>query len=228
MGRARAVGLFAAGMLASFAVAQDVEIALEAELASEIVAPMVVATADDAAQFGPRPTDPSRGQFIWAPGPPATGGGGAGYARWIVEIPKEDVYAIWGRVVAWDGNSDSFWVTVSPPDEDPNPQQSQDTHFRWSVTNGPDWHWDRIDQWLDAGTFLREWELPQGEVVITIWVREDATMLDALFITNNLSPDVALVNPRLPTDEEVEKQLGGLAVRPAGKLTTAWGQLKVR
>ncbi|GIX06678.1 MAG: hypothetical protein KatS3mg115_1081 [Candidatus Poribacteria bacterium] len=214
-------GLWAVAL--GVAVAQDVEIALEAEFANEIVPPMTVAVPDDVKDFGPKPPDPSRGQFIWAPGAPATGGGGAGYARFIVEIPKEDTYAIWGRVIAWDGNSDSFWVTVTPPDEDPNPQQSQDTHFRWATQQGPDWHWDRVNQWLDGGTFEREWDLPKGEVVITIWVREDATMLDALYIVNDTSNNVV---PRLPTDQEVERQQGKLAVDPRGKLATTWAALK--
>ncbi|GIX06676.1 MAG: hypothetical protein KatS3mg115_1079 [Candidatus Poribacteria bacterium] len=208
-------------------MAHAFDLALEAELADEIVEPMVVATPADAAAFGPEPVDPSRGQFIWMPGPPATGGGGAGYARYVVQIPAAGTYAIWGRVVAWDGNSDSFWVTVSPPDTDPDPQTSQDTTYRWAVQQGNEWHWDRINQWLDGGTFEREWELPQGEVVITIWVREDATMLDTLYITDNLETDEAAVNPRLPTDEEVAMQLGETtAVEPAGKLAVRWAELK--
>ena len=210
---------------------KEVTIALEAELANEIQPPMVVGVPEDAKkQGGPKPDEPSRGKFIWMPGPPATGGGGQGYAKFIVNIPKKDKYAIWGRVIAWDGNSDSFWVTVVPPDpEDQNPQQTQDTHYRWAVQQGNTWHWDRVNQWLDGGTFERTWELPEGEVTITIWVREDATMLDCLFITNNadaIDPNSAGV--REPTDEDVQYQLTGgkFAVSPKGKLATTWARIK--
>ena len=46
----------------------EVEIALEAELANEIVEPMIIADDKNA----------SDGKFIWMEGAPATGGGGVG------------------------------------------------------------------------------------------------------------------------------------------------------
>lgn len=210
--------------------AKTVEIALEAELADTIQAPIVEAVPDDAkAKGGPKPDEPSRGKFIWAPGAPKAGGGGSGFAEFIVDIPTADEYAIWGHVIAWDGNSDSFWVTVRPADPDENPQQTGNTQYRWGVAQGNTWHWDRINHWLDAGTFDREWKLPKGEATIKIWTREDATMLDTLFITNDLSPDQNVVRPRLPTDEDVKKQLSrGRAVLPAGKLSITWGYIKSR
>jgi len=206
--------------------AKTVEIALEAELANTIQAPIVEAVPDDAkAKGGPAPDEPSRGKYIWAPGAPTTGGGGSGFAEFIVDIPTADEYAVWGRVIAWDGNSDSFWVTVRPADPDENPQSTGNTEFRWGVAQGNTWHWDRINHWLDAGTFDRKWKLPKGEALIKIWTREDATMLDTLFIINDLSATQNDV--RLPTDEDVEKQLSGQrAVQPTGKLSTTWGYIK--
>ena len=73
-----------------------VEIALEAELANEIVEPMIIADDKNA----------SDGKFIWMEGAAATGGGGKGYAEFIINIPQPDTYALWGQVIAWDGNSD--------------------------------------------------------------------------------------------------------------------------
>jgi len=210
--------------------AKPVEIALEAEFADKIQAAMVEAVPDDVvAQGGPKPNEPSRGKFVWAPGAPVTGGGDSGFAEYIVDIPSEDEYAIWGHVIAWDGNSDSFWATVRPSDPDENPQQTGNTEYRWGVAQGNTWHWDRINHWLDGGTFDRKWELPQGEARIKIWSREDATMLDALFITNDSSSTVAATaNVRLPTDEDVEKQTTGKPVHPAGKLSMTWGYIKSR
>jgi len=203
--------------------AKSIEIALEAELANKIQAAMVVAVPADAE---PSPNEPSRDKFIWAPGAPVTGGGDSGFAEFIVNIPQADTYSVWGHVVAWDGNSDSFWVTWQPSDPDENPQQTGNTEYRWGVAQGNVWHWDRINHWLDAGTFDREWELPEGETILKIWTREDATMLDALFITNSDSADAGGANVHLPTDEDVEIQMGGLPVHPMDKLSTTWGRLK--
>ena len=208
--------------------AKTIEIALEAELANKIQPAMVVAVPEDVkAKGGPKPDEPSRGKFIWAPGAPTTGGGDSGFAEFIVDITQADTYAIWGHVIAWDGNSDSFWVTVLPADPDENPQATGNVQFRWGTAQGNIWHWDRINHWLDGGTFDREWDLPAGEATIKIWTREDATMLDALFITSDNKPtDPASANVRLPTDEDVEKQLSGMPVHPMDKLSTTWGRIK--
>ena len=196
----------------------DVEIALEAELADEITEPMIIDEDKDA----------SDGKFIWDDGEPLTGGGGQGYAEFIINVPEPGDYALWGHVIAWDGNSDSFWVTWQPADPNEDPQVTNNTQFRWGVAGGAIWHWDRINHWLDGGTFDREWEFDKaGETVLRIGVREDATMLDAIFITTNVkatAPEQA--NVRLPTDDDRKIQIEGLAVSPKGKVATTWGTLK--
>ena len=196
----------------------EVEIALEAELADEIVAPMII--ADDRLA--------SDGKFIWDDGEPLTGGGGTGYAEFIINIPEPGDYALWGHVIAWDGNSDSFWATWQPADPDENAQATQNVEFRWGVGAGAAWHWDRINHWLDGGTFDREWEFKEaGETTLRIGVREDATMLDAIFVTTNVKATVAAqANVRLPTDEDRKIQIEGLAVDAKGKAATTWGSLK--
>ena len=103
----------------------DVEIALEAELAQDIVDPMIIDDDKDA----------SDGKFIWMEGEPVAGGGGAGHADFIINIPEPGKYALWGHVIAWDGNSDSFWVTWQPADPEEDAQKTQNTQFslgRWS------------------------------------------------------------------------------------------------
>jgi hypothetical protein len=200
-----------------------VEIATEAELAEVIEEPMVIATpAEAVAQGGPEPVDPSRGQFVWSPGPPVTGGGGSGFIQFSINIPQAGVYAIWGRVAAWDGNSDSFWVTWQPADPDENPQETENTEYRWGVAQSNEWQWDRINHWLNGGTFDREWDLPAGPTTLTIWSREDATMLDCIFITDNLSDQEADVSPRVPTDADLQVT----AVNPAQKLAVTWGSIR--
>ncbi len=203
--------LFIFGLLLTSGISYGYERAIEAEMADAIEAPMII--DDDA--------DASGGQFIWMEGPPLAGGGGEGWAEYILPIPEAGTYALWGKVIAWDGNSDSFWVTWQPADPDENAQETQNTEFRWGVGQGEEWHWDRINHWLDGGTFEREWELEAGETTLRIAVREDATMLDVIFITDNLSEDEAEVGPRdpIPSDSLVP-------VEPQDKLATTWGKLK--
>ena len=110
-------------LLLTAVLGADVEIALEAELADVIQAPMVI--ADDE----PNTSD---GEYIWAPGAPATGGGGTGWAEFIINLPEDGEYALWGHVIAWDGNSDSFWVTWKPADPDEDPQ----AHKQYGNTDG--------------------------------------------------------------------------------------------
>ena len=197
----------------------DIEIALEAELADVIQEPMVI--EDDE----PNTSD---GKYIWAPGAPATGGGGNGWAEYIINLPEDGEYALWGHVIAWDGNSDSFWVTWQPADPNEDPQATNNTQYRWSVQGGKAWHWDRINHWLNAGTHERIWEFDDpGETVLRIGVREDATKLDAIFVTSNTDAvNADQANVRLPTDDDRELQIEGLSVEAKGKVTTTWGSLK--
>ncbi len=209
--------------------ANDVEIVLEAELANEIKGPMVIAVPGDAKDAGGiAPDEPSNGKYVWAPGAPIAGGGGSGFVRFIIDIPEDDTYAIWARVVAWDGNSDSCWVTWEPADPKEDPQQTGNNDFRWSIGNGAVWHWDRIEAWLDNDAHIdREWELPKGETILTLWTREDATMIDSLYITNDIAGGLA--NARVPDDDDRKLQIqGGVgrAVEAAGKLSITWGSVK--
>ena len=171
----------------------------------------------------------SNGKFIWMEGKPAVGGGGKGWAEFDIPIQKKGKYAIWGRVLAWDGNSDSFWVTWKPADPDEDAQETQNTKFRWAVQQSPEWHWDRINAWLDGGTPERTWNIDQpGKTTLRIAVREDAAMLDALFITTNVEAnDPADVNLRLPTAADRELQItGSTAVNPGEKIASTWAHLK--
>ncbi len=213
---------------AAAALAQAADVALEAEL-GEIEAPMVIAVpADVVPEGGEAPDEPSGGKFVWAPGPPATGGGDAGFIALEFNISAAGQYAVWGRIVAWDGNSDSFWVKIDGADPDENPQESKNTHFRWSVNpKGTVWAWDRVNQWLDGGTFERVWELSAGKQLMMIYSRETAAMLDCVFITDNLSETADDVPLRTPNPDDVALQTGQTTnVEPQGKLASFWAELK--
>ena len=202
---------------------KSIEIALEAELAQKVEAPMKV--DDDAVGKGA-----SNGKFIWMEGKPVTGGGGEGWAEFEINLTQKGEYAIWGRVLAWDDNSDSFWATWQPADPNEDAQATKNTKFRWAVAGGAVWHWDRINAWLDGGKPEREWEFKQpGETTLRISVREDATMLDTLFITSNVkAKDPGAANVRLPTKKDREIQVKGQAVDPADKVAITWATLKRR
>ena len=217
-----------AALGAAAALAQAADVALETEL-GEIEAPMVIAVpADAAAEGGDAPDEPSGGKYVWAPGAPADGGGGEGWVTFEFNISEAGEYAIWGRIVAWDGNSDSFWVKIDGVDPDENPQESNNAHFRWAMNpKGTVWAWDRVNQWLDSGTFDRVWELPAGKQTLTIYSRENAAMLDCVFITDNLSGAAGDVPLRTPNADDVALQTGQTAdVEPQGKLASFWAELK--
>lgn len=204
---------FIAGLLLVNGISYSYDRAIEAEMANTIEAPMVV--AEDAEASGEN--------YVWVEGEPASSETDhQGWVEFVINIPEAGKYALWCKVIAWDGNSDSFWVTWQPADPDEDAQQTQNKQFRWSVAHGNDWHWDRINHWLDEGTFDREWDLPAGETTLRIAGREDATKLDVIFITDNLSADEAEVNPRDPGPEDVTP------VEPRDKLTTTWGKLKTQ
>jgi hypothetical protein len=218
-------------LFGAFMEADGVEIVLEAELAQKIQAPMVVGVSEDAkGQGGIEPREASNDKFIWMAGAPATDGLGRGFAEFSVHIPEDGIYAIWGRVIAWDINSDSFWVTWEPADPAEKPQETNNFQFRWLVAQGAKWHWDRINHWVkNVGDFDKEWELDEGKTKLTIWVREDATMLDCLFITSDLAPNEGAVGPREPTDADRKLQLqnaGSEAIEATGKLSTMWGSIR--
>ena len=197
-------------------------IALEAELAQRIEEPMKIDDSD-------KGKEASNEKFIWMEGEPAVGGGGEGWAEFDINMSEKGEYAIWGRVLAWDGNSDSFWVTWKPTDPDEDAQETQNTKFRWAVQQGPEWHWDRINAWLDGGTPERTWNIDQpGKTTLRIAVREDTAMLDALFITTNVEAnDPVDVNLRLPTAADRELQItGSTAVNPGEKIASTWAHLK--
>jgi len=211
--------VFGAAVLVAFVatVSRAFEVAVEAE-SGVVTEPMVVAQpADAAAMGGPEPDPPSGSGFVWAPGAPVTGDptDHMGGVELKINVPTAGTYAVWGMVAAWDGNSDSFWVKIDGADPDEQPQETQNTHFRWGVEQGNEWHWDRINQWLDGGTFEREWELPGGEITLTIYTRETATMLDYVLVTDNLSENPDDVTFVLPTDVEAK-----------GKLATTWADMR--
>ncbi len=88
-----------------------------------------------------------------------------------VELVGGD-YTIWGRTIARDDDSDSFWVQVNDGEI-----------YNWNgIPITPYWGWSQVQDFRYREVVT--WSLPSGTHTITIYYREPDTKLDALFITN--------------------------------------------
>ncbi len=92
--------------------------------------------------------------------------GGPGQVSLSVNIPQGGAYALWGRTIAPNGGSDSFYVT------------SNGTLVReWLLPLSTTWKWNKIAEvFVGAGAFNVEFRQ-----------REDGTQLDRVILTNDLS-----------------------------------------
>jgi hypothetical protein len=115
--------------------------------------------------------------FIWVPNKagnvwnPAKLGG---YAEFIFEAPQAGNYVIWGRILASNGNNNSFFVSMD------------DGNFAlWSTVYSKKWAWDQVSNRND-GLDPVVYHLETGEHILTIKQREDGTKIDKILITNDL------------------------------------------
>jgi len=109
----------------------------------------------------------SSGSYIWVPegqrdnyGTAANGGS----AKYRFQIDQEGDYLIWGRTLAANDRSDSFFVAVD-----------SGSYARWDVPRAQSWSWD-----VAASVHLAA-----GEHTLTILNREDGTKLDRILITSD-------------------------------------------
>jgi len=113
-----------------------------------------------------------------------------------VELAGGD-YTIWGRTIAQDEGSDSFWFQVN-----------DGQIYNWNgIPITPYWGWSQVQDFQNREVVT--WSLPAGTHTITIYYREPKTKIDALFVTNtdsiptkgndNFPPNlVNLVSPPTP------------------------------
>jgi hypothetical protein len=109
----------------------------------------------------------SSGSYIWVPegqrdnyGTAANGGS----AKYRFQIDEEGDYLVWGRILAANDQSDSFFVAVD-----------SGSYARWDVPRAQGWSWD-----VAASVHLAA-----GEHTLTILNREDGTRLDRILITSD-------------------------------------------
>ena len=132
----------------------EVRLWLEAEAPSQLTAPMVVASDSRA----------TGGKYLWTPNSHT----GDGMATYHFTVPTTGTYALWGRVIAANGEDNSFFVKLDNA-----------TERTWQTPpSGPaTWVWSEVQHVaLTAGTHT-----------LRIRKRENGTKLDKLLITNDLA-----------------------------------------
>ena len=136
---------------------------LEAEIGS-LNPPMEV--AEDA--------DTSSGQYIYVPEgnrniyDPAQGGG---YAEYTFEVPVSGQYLIWGRIIARDTASDSFYISMDGAE-----------YIEWHTQVSDIWIWDQVSNGSDQEPLV--FNLEKGQHTLTVKQRESGTKIDRILITN--------------------------------------------
>jgi len=97
-------------------------------------------------------------------------------------VPEEADYVIWGRVLAADSDSDSFFVSIDGGPEDiyDDAQNLWSGQWQWTVVNG-----------RNGGDPLtlnpRIFHLHEGAHVATFRMRDGGSALDKIFITDDMS-----------------------------------------
>jgi hypothetical protein len=135
---------------------------------STLAAPFASVTGDD---------DQGVSTYIVAPqnnGQIVTANGAGGETTYEFDVANAGTYAIWGRIMAPTGNSNSFHVKM---DDGP--------FLAWGTAISMDeWVWDRANQ--DNGQTELSFNLPAGKHTVTIKHREEQTRFNRIVLTDKL------------------------------------------
>ena len=104
-----------------------------------------------------------------------------GHATWTVTVPAAGNYYLWGRVLAPDGDHDSFFVNANADNED----VYDDGQGSWS----PKWQWTVLNGRGGTGVPLtldpRVLALSSGSNTVTFRGREVGSKVDRILLTND-------------------------------------------
>ncbi|MFQ5822511.1 MAG: Ig-like domain-containing protein [bacterium] len=122
----------------------------------------------------------SNGNYIWVP----VGAGTNGVAEYSFDVPTDDTYVIWGRVIAPNGSEDSFFISM-----DGGPD------VLWDVLQGlwqSDWTWDQVSDRGTGSSLNPEFDpklfqLTAGTHNLKIKQRDAGTKIDKIIITSDLN-----------------------------------------
>jgi hypothetical protein len=107
--------------------------------------------------------------------------GQACYVFSVVDQPGN--YKVWGRVMASNGDHDSFFVRMSSRNEAGD--WVDGAWLRWNdIKLGNSWHWDFVHDDVNESTPIL-FPLVVGEHRLCLAYREDGTKLDSLLITSD-------------------------------------------
>jgi hypothetical protein len=130
----------------------------------------------------------SAGGYIWAPegdGNLYTSSKNGGRVEYRFDVPTGGDYVIWGRVMAPDSGSDSFYVRVDGSEMTWHTKQSDNGKWTWDVVSQRNVNDDR-----NASNPL-VYHLSAGTHTLTIKQREDGARLDKILVTRNLGTTAA-------------------------------------
>jgi hypothetical protein len=98
---------------------------------------------------------------------------GASHATYELKITTAGTYFIWGRIRSPSTSTNRFWV-----------QLDGGTPFKWRITVGDIWFWDRLHDDFNYGTPLT-FPLSAGTHTLVISNCVDGVELDRIFYTPN-------------------------------------------
>ncbi len=120
----------------------------------------------------------SSGTYIWVPS-----GGGSGYAQYTFDVTSAGDYIVWGRVLAPDGVSDSFYASMDGG-----------AKSTWDTARSTNWTWDKVSH--RGGGDPVVYHLAAGTHTLRIDNREEGTKLDCVVISKNTTsvPSTSIFN----------------------------------
>ncbi|MDY0165685.1 MAG: hypothetical protein RBS80_04030 [Thermoguttaceae bacterium] len=100
-----------------------------------------------------------------------------GSVRWSLDVPEAGRYWLWGRVLARDPQTDSFYVQLLGPEGAIVPRTA------WHTRTAPSWTW-RVFESHPAREPI-PLDLPAARVELILRVREPGTKIDHLMLTRD-------------------------------------------
>ncbi|MEN8779826.1 MAG: fibronectin type III domain-containing protein, partial [Desulfobacterales bacterium] len=109
------------------------------------------------------------GRYILIP----NGIGSDGYATYTFQVTSPGNYVVWGRVLASNGKSDSFFVSMDG-----------NADSLWDVVQSTSWTWDKVNNRNGADPVV--YNLAAGTHTLIIKQREMETKLDGIVISKDI------------------------------------------
>ena len=109
------------------------------------------------------------GKYILIP----NGVGSDGYATYTFQVTSPGNYVVWGRVLASNGESDSFFVSMDG-----------NADSLWDVVQSSSWIWDKVNNRNGADPVV--YNLAAGTHTLIIKQREMETKLDGIVISKDI------------------------------------------